>query len=307
MKDFKNFRGRLERNYPLALKNTWRIGGYAEIYAEPEDYEDLLCLLETINRLNIPLYILGRGSNILIDDGGVPGITLFLGNAFTYMWEKEGLLHAGSSTAMPALSRHAGKLGFVGFEFLIGIPGTVGAGVVINAGKGCADGMDMKRILQSVIYITKDLQVETKNVEDLHLLYRSSAIKNTSNIVIEAVFKLKEELSPSEIYLRQRNILVERRKKFPLQLPNAGSVFKRPSGSPPAGYLIDTAGLKGYKIGGAQVSEVHANFIVNDGNATSKDVKNLMNEVVEKVKQAHGVELEKEVVFWPEQMNWCIR
>jgi len=276
--DLGDFRGTVKRDFPLRSLTTWRVGGHAELLAIPENVDDLLHLLEAAKSQSVPIYLLGGGSNVLIDDKGLRGITIRLGNAFRYLAVEGSNLRIGADTRMPMVAKKAAELGLRGFEHLIGIPGTIGAGIVMNAGKGTFDGPDMRSILQSVTYITEDLRVVTATAQDLSLDYRFSWLKGKKTIVVEA-------------------ILAERKRKFPLNLPNAGSVFMRPPNFPPAASLIDSAGLKGYRVGDAQVSQVHANFIVNLGNASSVDIIKLIEIVQEKVLQLHGVTLEREVML----------
>jgi len=298
------FRGILKRDFPLAPLTSWRIGGPAEVFLIPADMDDLLYVLEIARLQGLPLFVLGRGSNLLIDDQGIPGITLQLGKSFQDISQKGNKLHVGADYPMPRLAQHVRKLGFAGYEWLAGIPGTVGAGVVINAGKGTEGGVDMQSVLHSVRYLDVDGQIVVEDLDNLGLSYRCSRLKGQPVIVTEAIFRLTQPDDPEAIKHRIRKILTERRKKFPLNLPNAGSVFKRPEGYLPAGKLIDEAGLKGLRIGDAQISALHANFIVNLGQATAQEIKALMCLVVEKVFKVHGVYLEKEVIFFPEDEIW---
>jgi UDP-N-acetylmuramate dehydrogenase len=299
-----NFKGVLLYDYPLAKHTTWKIGGAAEVFAIPANLDDLLSILLFGKRNGVPVYILGQGSNILIDDEGVPGITLHLGKHFQYQHSDNEFLRVGASVKMPSMAKKAAELGYEGYEFLIGIPGTVGAGIVINAGKGTDGSAEIKNILQSVTYINRDMQFITLNVAELEMKYRSSLLYNNGAIVIEGIFRFSNTQNPKVILSHQKEILKQRQAKFPLNFPNAGSVFKRPENGIAAGKLIELAGLKGYRIGDAQVSSLHANFIVNSGNAKSADVKCLMNIITEKVFQLFAVKLEKEIQFIPEQPTW---
>jgi UDP-N-acetylmuramate dehydrogenase len=304
MIEIPGFRGISRPNYPLAASTTWRIGGPAELFAVPADLDDLLCILGYVKDHALPLFVLGRGSNILIDDAGLPGVTLQLGPAFRSIDREGDKLKLMADVPMPTLAKHACELGYAGFEFLIGIPGTVGAGVVINAGKGFESGSDMRSILHEVTFLDADLNQVKVNANNLELGYRSSRLKGTRAIIIETVFDLRTPGECQAVRRKQSAILKERREKFPLKYPNAGSVFKRPVNHPPAGQLIESVGLKGLRIGDAQISTLHANFIVNLGRATSADIKALMEIARERVVRAHGVVLEPEVIFFPEQRNW---
>lgn len=298
------FRGMMKRQFSLAPLTTWKIGGQAEVFVTPYDFDDLLYLLSEVKSKGIPLFVIGCGSNLLIDNIGIPGITLKLGKNFQYMDFKENSVLVGASCLMPSLTSKAVKNGFSGFGFMIGIPGTVGAGVVINAGKGSEPGQDIQSVLETVSFIDSGLNYVTKLAEDLKFGYRTSSLIGSQTVVIESSFRLNKSENPANLRVMIREILSERRKKFPLNLPNAGSIFKRPLGFPPAGLLIETAGLKGTSFGNAQVSKIHANFIVNMGNATSEDIKGLIKIVQEKVYKVHKVFLEPEIIFWPEMANW---
>jgi UDP-N-acetylmuramate dehydrogenase len=304
MRDFADFRGTLRREYPLADHTTWRVGGCAQRFVVPADLEDLLALLQVVREVDEPCYVLGRGSNVLIGDDGLPGVTLQLGKAFNYIRREENTLRVGGAMPLPGLAQRAASAGFRGFEYFMGIPGTVGAGVTINAGKGTQTGQDIRSVLKSARVVTRKLEVITMTADDLQLSYRDSLLKSQGGLVIEAVFKPTCIAEPAEIVGDIRAGLAERRVKFPLNYPNAGSVFRRPKDGNPAGWYIENAGLKGLRIGDAMVSTQHANFIVNLGKAKAADIRALMDMVREKVLQVFGVVLEKEVVFMPEERNW---
>lgn len=295
MLDLVDFRGQIQYNFPLAPRTTWRIGGRAEIWVVPEDIEDLLYVLFRTQESGYPLFILGNGSNVLIDDDGLPGITVHLGAGFNNVRVEHNLLYAGAGVPLPKLARSAAQAGFAGFEHLIGIPGTVGAGIVGNAGSG---GRDMRHILNSVTLISENLELITIAAQDLELSYRHSSLQADKSVTVEAAFNLELLDDPGEIEQRHKQILAKRQKKFPWHLPNAGSVFKSSQGQP-AGRLIEAAGLKGFRIGDAQVSEKHANFIVNIGQATAQDVKAVINVIQEKVSALLGIQLEREVIYMP--------
>lgn len=297
MLDLKDFRGQLRYNLPLALRTTWRIGGPAKIWAMPEDTEDLIYVLQKAQESHSPVFILGNGSKVLIDDAGLPGVTLHLGSGFNNLQIQDNFLRAGAGVSLPKLARFAAQSGFAGFEHLIGIPGAVGASVVGNAGSG---GRDMRHILHSIKLINEDLDLVTFAAEDLQLAYRRSNLQGRTMFVVEAIFNLQQLDDPNEIENRHNQILAKRRSKFPLDLPNAGSVFKS-SPDQPAGRLIEAAGFKGVRIGDAQVSEKHANFIVNLGRATAKDVKIIIHAIQERVFTTLGIKLEPEVIYIPTQ------
>jgi UDP-N-acetylmuramate dehydrogenase len=302
--DFSAFENRVEQNLPLAPKTTWRIGGSAEYYLCLNNKQELACLLDMVKAHGLPLFILGSGSNLLIDDTGLPGLTISLSGDFTKIkWSESGVT-VGAGKLMPRLAKEMAAKGTAGFEHLIGIPGTVGAGIAINAGKGSDSRMDMRRILKTVTFMDANLNLVEASMESLELGYRSSRLRKERALITEATFTSSSQDDPEGIRQRMISILSERKAKFPLHLPNCGSVFKKPHESPPAGWLIETAGLKGCRIGDAQVSSLHANFIVNLGHASSSDVKALIDKVIRIVQKVHGIILEREVIFWPEENLW---
>ena len=293
-------------NHPLASQTTWRVGGAAAYFGVVKNMDMLWTAIQVAREHELNIFILGAGSNLLVDDAGVYGLVIRLEGDF----KKCQLLSpnefmVGGGFLMPLLAKKMGEAGQTGFEFMVGIPGSVGGGVVINAGRG-ADEPCMGTILKSVCYIDETLQEKEESVKTLEMSYRSSRLKQTPAIVVSADFLLNRKDEPQAIMDHMRTILAERREKFPLNYPNAGSVFKGPDGYPPAGWLIEKAGLKGRQVGNAQISHVHANFIVNLGGATSADVKSLIELVQEEVRKIHGVVMEKEVMFWPEENNWMI-
>jgi len=264
----------LLQNVSLKNYNTFRIGGSAKLFAEPKSIGEIAELLKTGERI----FILGCGSNVLFDDDGFDGLVIKIGNNYL----------AGKT--LHSLIQKAANQNLGGIEKLEGIPGSVGGAIYMNAG---AHGQQISDCIKSVTYITQSGEIKTRTKEECKFSYRSSVFKN--EIIISAEFDFVD--MPKEIINKNRKeVLAWRKEKQPLQYPNAGSIFKnQPSKS--AGALIDSCGLKGYRVGDAQVSELHANFIVNRGNATSKDVKTLMNIIIQEVEKNHGVILEPEINF----------
>lgn len=295
--------GELRFNESLSRYTTWRIGGPAQVFICPKDLNDICATINFVREKQIPLFVLGRGSNLLIDDEGLPGITLYMAKTLRDMQVSDSTIQAGGGVSLPTLAKKVSAQEYTGFEFLFGIPGTVGAGVLINAGAG---GSQIKDILKSVTFLDRHGQLHTWTVNQLDLQYRHSALLHQPVIVVEASFRLTHKEEPAIIRQRQRDIINKRRQKFPLTQPNAGSVFKRPENGagPFAGWLIETAGMKGYRIGDAQVSEQHANFIVNLGRATAEDVKKLIDKIITRVLRIHNITLEREIIYWPEQNSW---
>jgi UDP-N-acetylmuramate dehydrogenase len=296
----KNIRRFILENQPLAPLTTWKIGGPARCLAVPGDLEDVYALMRLAQNRGWPLFFLGRGSNVLIDDAGLPGITLHLARSLQKLERQGDLLRAGAGVALPRLARAAMRLGFAGFEFLAGIPGTVGAAVRLNAG---AHGGNLAQVLRRVWVATPQLQLLEFQVHELGLGYRTSLLLNFPHwLVVEAEFELKTPTPPETVARRMQELLAYRRERLPSNPRSCGSVFKNPPGGGAAGLLIEQSGFKGHRRGEALVSRKHANFILNAGHATAAQVKALISEIQEKVWQARGVTLEREVVFLPEDL-----
>ena len=289
-------------DHPLAAYTTWNIGGAAEVLLEPDSGDELVAAYRYAEETGLPLTILGRGSNTLIDDAGIPGVVVCLRSSFDEVTvdAEAGTVHAEAGCPLPKLAVRAGQAGLSGFEFLIGIPGTVGAGVAINAGVGGASGVSIGERLERV----RTLELATGSVQTLSaseagLRYRHSDLLHR-HWVLDAAFRAGERDELDAIKARQKEVLKKRAAKQPLQRHTSGSVFKQPEGGEPAGWYIDQAGLKGYSVGGATVSPTHANWIENRGGATSQEVKALMAHIREVVRARFGVVLEREVRFLPQ-------
>jgi UDP-N-acetylmuramate dehydrogenase len=293
-------RGPTYENQPLAPLTTWRIGGAAARLAAPADLEDVWRLMALAYDRGWPLFFLGRGSNVLIDDTGLPGLTLHLAKSLQGLSRQGDTLRAGAGVALPRLAQAAARLGFAGFEFLAGIPGTVGAAVRLNAGAG---GQSLAGVLTRVWVATPRLQLLEFQADELRLGYRSSLLLNFPHwLVVEAEFALEHPATPEAIKARMAQLIAQRKTRQPANPRSCGSVFKNPPGGPAAGWLIEAAGFKGRRRGGALVSRKHANFILNRGQATAAQVKALIGDIQEKVWRTQGVALEREVVFLPEDL-----
>jgi len=291
-------KGPVYAGQPLAPLTTWKIGGPAEFLAVPQDLEDVFALQRVAAHRGWPLFFLGRGSNVLIADHGLPGITLHLARSFQKIERLGDSIRVGAGLALPRLAKTMAAWGQGGFEFLAGIPGTVGAAVRLNAG---AFGRSLGQVLKRVWVVTPALELKELTVAELAPGYRSSRLLQLPQwLVVEAEFVLPEEVSPEVIRRRLRDILKERRARQPSHPRTCGSVFKNPLGGPPAGRLIEEAGWKGRSYGAAQVSRKHANFILNRGGATAAEVAALMAAIEESVEQRFGIRLEREVVFLPQ-------
>lgn len=291
----------LFENQSLAPLTTWKIGGPAQFLAMPQDIEDVYILMHLAYDRGWPLFFLGRGSNVLINDQGLPGLTLHLAKSLQKLERQGETLRVGAGVALPRLARAAMNLGFSGFEFLAGIPGTVGGAVRLNAG---ADGQNLAGVLNRVWVATPQLQLLEFRAGELGLGYRSSILLNFPHwLVVEAEFALHTPAPPAAIEEEMRRLLAARKARQPANPKSCGSVFKNPPGGPTAGALLDQAGYKGRRFGDALVSRKHANFILNQGQATAAQVQALIADIQETIWRTKGVALEREVVFLPDDLS----
>ena len=277
---------------PMKRHTTFRIGGPAEIFVIPDNIEDVRKIIEICNAEDIPYFILGNGSNLLVSDKGYRGVVIQIDRNFGTVEIKGTEIHASAGALLSAIAAAARKEALTGFEFAGGIPGTLGGAVVMNAG---AYGGELKDVLKSVTVMDQKGNIFEIPAEELQMGYRTSIIKTAGYIVLNAVLSLKEG-NPEEIKKLTRELSEQRISKQPLEYPSAGSTFKRPEGYF-AGKLIMDSGLRGYQVGGAQVSEKHCGFVINTGDATAEDVCSLMENVIEIVHEKFGVTLEPEVKF----------
>lgn len=283
---------------PLAPFTTWKIGGPAEYYCQPEA-EQIPTLLSAAHTKGIPVTFLGRGSNVLIADEGIKGLVLHTRNVLQRLEiDKQGRIVAEAGVSMPRLSKQAAKLGYTGYEFLIGIPGTIGAGVAINAGLTVFRPREMKEIVESIEVVSELGEVTIGPPEQFGLSYRTSDILDNRQFVLRAWFKQTEIGDPKEIHANTMDHLAERKRKQPLDKPTAGSTFKQPDGGKSAGWYIEQASMKGHRVGNAMVSMKHANWIENLGGATAKEVGLLMDLVIQKVSEQFSIELVPEVTIF---------
>ena len=247
-------------------------------------------MLESAKKENAEVTVIGNGSNLLVGDKGIRGLVIEIGSGMNDIRVEGTKIVAGAGALLSKVANEAAAAGLGGMEFAAGIPGSIGGAVTMNAG---AYGGEMKDILESVKVIDPEGMMHTLSVEELDLSYRHSCIMEKGGIVVEATIKL-EKKPEEEIRAQMADLRNRRVEKQPLEYPSAGSTFKRPEGYF-AGKLIMDAGLRGYTVGGAQVSEKHCGFVINHANATAADVRQLMQDVKEKVKEQFGVELEPEV------------
>lgn len=285
----------LLEHVPLAQYTTWKIGGSARWLAEPT-VQDLPELINWAFEDDIPIYFLGRGSNVLIDDAGLPGLVILTRNSMTELRRNGNQIVAGGGVFLPHLSKFAAREGFSGFEFLIGIPGTVGGALAMNAGLTVFRPREMVSIVESFDVVNRDGSIETLTMNDIHSGYRYTDLLDGKRFVLQVRFRLDDEGDPDEIRKNTFDHLAERKRKQPLDKPTAGSTFKSPPGSKGAGWYIEQAGLKGFQIGGARVSPMHANWIENLGNATAADVRRLMEHIQQVVENHSAIKLEPEVI-----------
>lgn len=283
-----------KRGVNLAEYTTWKIGGEAQFFWEP-DINTLGDVFKFCHMNGIQLHMLGRGSNTLISSEGVEGLVICTKKALLQIGlDHEGFIIAESGVPMPKLSKYAANMGWGGYEYLIGIPGTVGAGIAINAGLTANGRKEIGDVLHDVQVMKMDGETRWIKSEDLRLDYRDSTILNGGQFVVKARFKPTYKSSKSEIKHKTAEHLAERRRKQPLSKPTAGSTFKQPNDGKAAGWYIEQSGLKGYKVGDAMVSYKHANWIENLGNATSHDVLLLVEKIRSTVLKEFNIELENE-------------
>lgn len=280
---------RIFEKEPMKKHTTFRVGGPADVLIQPRK-EELQGVLELCRRQEVPFYVIGNGSNLLVGDKGIRGAVLEMSAGEEAVTVKGTVLRAAAGVMLSKAANAAAAAGLTGMEFAAGIPGTVGGAVVMNAG---AYGGELKDILVSVTVVDEHGIAKEVNAGDLELGYRRSNILKNHWIVTEAVLQLAggEETAIRE---KMNTLAAQRREKQPLQYPSAGSTFKRPEGYF-AGKLIMDAGLRGYRRGGAQVSEKHCGFVINSGDATAADIRRLMEDVTAEVKRQFGVTLEPEV------------
>ena len=287
-------------NEKMSAHTTFRVGGEADIFVEIKSAAELgkvLAVLrsEGFSVLNRDFYLLGNGSNVLVSDSGIRGVVLHLSKEYGNIALDETdstVLVCEAGAALAAIAHKACECGLTGFEFAAGIPGTLGGAIVMNA--GAYDG-EMRQVVKSVRMMAPDGSIVEKSAEEMHFSYRHSILKEEPLIVLDVTIALTPG-SPQEIRAKMEDLASRRRDKQPLEYPSAGSTFKRPAGYL-AAKLIDDAGLRGFSVGGAQVSWKHCGFVVNKGDATASDIYTLIMEVQKRVKTAMQVTIEPEVIL----------
>lgn len=282
----------IKRYVPLSGLTSFRVGGPAEFYVTPRHLDELLASFEWGDRHSLPITLLGAGSNLLVSDRGVPGLvvsTRYLRHM--HFDEATGQVNAGAGVPMAKLAWQAAHRGWQGFEWAVGIPGSLGGSVVMNAG---AHGVDMADVLLSAEVLAPNQALHLLSVDDLGYSYRTSNLQGDRRLVTQATFQLRPGADPQFVLDQTSEHLERRRTTQPYHLPSCGSVFRNPTPHS-AGWLIEQTGLKGYQIGGAQVAERHANFILNCGGATASDILRLIQHVQAQVHHHWSLLLEPEV------------
>jgi len=282
-------RGRVLEHEPLARHTTWRLGGPARYFVMPAEGEDVVKALAFARDQGLPWIVLGLGSNVLVKDAGFAGMVIRMGKGLDQFEMKGATAVVGAGLPTPLLARRTAEAGFVGVERFIGIPGSVGGGVYMNAG---CHGAEFAEVVTEVTVVDAAGRAKTLSRKQVSFGYRSSGLGRV--IVLEAKLALGEE-SPAKLKEMQNRLLRWRKAGTPFDQPCAGSTFRNPGGPKTAGVLIDECGLKGQREGGAQVSMLHANYFLNTGTATASDVLRLIESVRKTVLRRTGVELELEI------------
>lgn len=283
----------IKYNEPMKKHTTMKVGGLCDCMVEPSSIEEIQKVLEYVKENNIKYYIIGNGSNLLVKDEGVHALIIKIANKFSGFEVNGEYIKAYSGCSVPKLSQIAKENSLSGLEFACGIPGSVGGGIRMNAG---AYGSEMVNVVEKVGFLDENGNLKEIDGKDAHFTYRHSMfVDNPQYVVVYAIYKLQKG-NKDEISKIMEENMNSRKQKQPIEYPNFGSVFKRPEGYF-VGKLVDDCGLKGYKIGEAQVSTKHSGFMINAGDATCKDVLDLIEYVKEKVYEKFNVKLQEEVVI----------
>ncbi len=287
---------KLLANEPMAKHTTFKIGGPADYLVLPESAEQVAIIVQACNDFGMPMTILGNGSNVLVLDKGIRGMVIKMGSEMNWIRSQGTKITAGAGAILNSVARHAAAQQLTGLEFAVGIPGSIGGAVFMNA--GAYDG-EMSNVVNSVTTIFADGSIKRFYREEMNFSYRHSIFQENHSIICDVELQLQPG-DRNAIETKINDYTIRRKTKQPLEMPSAGSTFKRPPGFF-AGTLIEQAGLKGLRIGGAQVSEKHAGFIINTGGATARDVLELIQQVIARVSQSFGVTLQPEVRIIGEQ------
>lgn len=281
-----------DKNVPLCNYSTFKVGGCADYLVMPESETAFCALIDYLTDEKIKYDVIGNGSNVLFSDEGYRGV-IVLTKKLKRIKVNRNTIHAECGVSLTQLALYAQKNGLTGLEFLYGIPGSVGGGVFMNAG---AYGGEIKDSLVKSVYFDTKLMKRCELYNAGHKFgYRTSVFNGSNNVILSAVFELKKG-NPDEISEKMNGFMKARKEKQPLEYPSAGSTFKRYTGFYTA-KLIDEAGLKGYTVGGAQVSEKHAGFVINRGDATSADIKQIICDIKKAIYDMHGINIEEEIRY----------
>lgn len=281
----------IRQDEPMDRHTSFRTGGNAACFVEPGNAEQLARILSYLQKTEQDYFVLGNGTNLLISDLGYDGVVIYIGDKMGKISVDGSRITVQAGALLSQTAKAAMEASLTGMEFASGIPGSIGGAMMMNA--GAYDG-EMSQIVESVTVLDPSGERMILENETMEFGYRTSILKNRPFVVTEVTLRLKEG-DREQIQAKMADFAARRREKQPLQFPSAGSTFKRPEGYF-AGKLIMDSGLRGYRIGGAQVSEKHCGFIINCGNASSQDISELMDEVIQRVKERFGVTLEPEVV-----------
>lgn len=290
IEEFKGIAKNIYFDEPMKNHTTFKIGGAADVFVDAESVREISDIIKYCKSNDIPYMVMGNGSNMLVSDKGIRGVVIKVGAKMNDISIDGETVTAGAGARLSAVANEALKAELSGFETLSGIPGMLGGAIYMNAG---AYGGEIKDVLESVTYIDADGEIQTAKKNVLDLSYRHSMFEDSGFVIVSAVMKLKKG-NYNDIRAAMLDYNKRRADKQPLSMPSAGSTFKRPEGHF-AGKLIQDSGLMGYTIGGAQVSDVHAGFLVNRGGATAEDVMKLIEYVQKTVMEKFGVHLEPEV------------
>lgn len=278
-------------NEEMRNHTTFRVGGEADFLVIPYELNDVIAIHKFTKKNNIPLTVIGNGSNLLVKDGGIRGIVLKISNVLNDIKITDTDIEVGAGLRLTKLSKIAMESSLSGLEWANGIPGTVGGAVMMNAG---AYGGDMSQVIVETMYLDEDGTIKILTNKEQKFGYRCSVFTSEINGIIISVKVHLGKANIEKITEKMTDYIEKRKEKQPLEFPSAGSTFKRPQDNF-AGKLIEEAGLKGYTVGGACVSDKHAGFVINKGNATARDIISLIENVKAKVKEVSGVDLEEEV------------
>ena len=292
----RGFKGRVVENYPLSELTTYKTGGPAEILVEPSLVEDISIILNIVKEREIPLYIIGGGSKILAPDEGVRGIVMLIGDLMSGIEIVGQEVNVLAGTTDSEVARKCVEKGLSGLEWIADLPGRIGGSIVQNAGMNERTISDK---LISVKYFRSDGILRETPRQQLDFGYRSSSFKRWGDSIIVSAKFMLDYGDPQFLKMKMEEIIDSRHKKFPVNYPSCGSVFKRPQGHYP-GKLIEECFPNGMKIGGAMISPLHHNFIVNTGNAKSSDIRELIDKIVEKVYEKTSIILERELIYMEE-------